>query len=91
MKLEAYLNKTRKSIEEFAQETGISAQAIYKYLRGERLPRKEFLNRLAVITGGEVTANDFLDLSLSGLIGLPPGSDHYALLLGVSPKVRLWQ
>ncbi len=62
MKLEAYLNKTHQSIEDFAQEAGISAQAIYKYLRGERLPRKEFLNRLAAVTNGEVTANDFLDL-----------------------------
>ncbi|MDE3015719.1 MAG: pyruvate dehydrogenase (acetyl-transferring) E1 component subunit alpha [Pseudomonadota bacterium] len=62
MKLEAYLAETRQSIESFAQEAGISAQAIYKYLRGERIPRKEFLTRLAKITGGEVTANDFLDL-----------------------------
>ena len=62
MKLEAYLAKTQQSIEAFAQEAGISAQAIYKYLRGERIPRKEFLTRLAKITGGEVTANDFIDM-----------------------------
>ena len=61
MKLETYLAKTNKSIETFAQEAGISAQAIYKYLRGERIPRKEFLTRLAKVTGGEVTANDFLE------------------------------
>jgi hypothetical protein len=35
--------------------------------------------------------NDLLDLSLTGLLGLPPGSDHFAILVGVSPKVRLWQ
>jgi pyruvate dehydrogenase E1 component alpha subunit len=62
MKLEAYLTKNQKSIEEFAQEAGISAQAIYKYLRGERTPRKEFLTRVVAVTNGEVTANDFLDL-----------------------------
>ncbi len=62
MKLDAYLQKTNKSIEELSQETGISAQAIYKYLRGERIPRKEFFTKLAEATGGQVTANDFLDL-----------------------------
>ena len=85
MKLEAYLNKNHKSIEEFAQEAGISAQAIYKYLRGERLPRKEFLNRLAAVTGGEVTANDFLDLPQS----LPPqekSTMNTAQVLKLQPK-----
>ncbi len=67
MKLEAYLTKNQKSIEEFAQEAGISAQAIYKYLRGERIPRKEFLTRMAAATGGEVTANDFLDLPTASI------------------------
>ncbi len=62
MKLDAYLQKSKKSIEELSQETGISAQAIYKYLRGERIPRKEFFTKIAAATGGEVTANDFLDL-----------------------------
>ena len=62
MKLEAYLTKHQISIEDFAKDAGISAQAIYKYLRGERTPRKEFLTRMAAATHGEVTANDFLDL-----------------------------
>jgi hypothetical protein len=37
------------------------------------------------------SASEVLDLSIGGLVGLPPGSDRYAVLLGVSPKLRLWQ
>ncbi|MEP7124236.1 MAG: hypothetical protein ABJE95_25135 [Byssovorax sp.] len=48
-------------------------------------------DQLQFTAGVQWSANDFLDLSVSGLVGLPPGSDHYALLIGVSPKVRLWQ
>jgi hypothetical protein len=48
-------------------------------------------DQLQFTCGLQWSASDLLDLSLSGLIGLPPGSDHYAVLLGVSPKVRLWQ
>lgn len=67
MKLDDYLQKTNKSIEELSQETGISAQAIYKYLRGERIPRKEFFTKIAAATGGQVTANDFLDIEQSSV------------------------
>ena len=43
------------------------------------------------VTGGlQWSPSDLLDLSLIGLVGLPPGSDRYGVLLGVSPKVRLW-
>jgi hypothetical protein len=31
-----------------------------------------------------------LDLSLVGIAGVPPGSDEYGVLLGVSPKLHLW-
>jgi hypothetical protein len=32
-----------------------------------------------------------LDLSITGLIGSPSGGDRYGILLGVSPKVRLFR
>jgi hypothetical protein len=32
-----------------------------------------------------------LDLSLVGLLGAPPGGDHYGVLFGLSPKFALWQ
>lgn len=62
MKLDAYLEHTGKSVEELSKESGISAQALYKYIRGERTPRKEYFSKLAAATDGQVTANDFLDL-----------------------------
>ena len=48
-------------------------------------------DQLQVTGGVQWSPSDRLDLSLSGLIGLPPGSDHFAILVGISPKVRLWQ
>lgn len=48
-------------------------------------------DQLQVTAGLQWSPSDRLDLSLTGLVGLPPGSDRYAVLLGVSPKVRLWQ
>ena len=32
-----------------------------------------------------------LDLSLIGLLGVPPGGDHYGVLFGFSPKFLLWE
>jgi len=35
--------------------------------------------------------NDMLDLSIVGLGGFLPGGYHEGVLLGISPKVKLWQ
>jgi hypothetical protein len=48
-------------------------------------------DQFQVSVGLQWSPSDVLDLSLTGLVGLPPGSDRYAILLGVSPRVRLWQ
>lgn len=48
-------------------------------------------DQLQVTAGLQWSPSDYLDLSLSGMAGLPPGSDRFALLLGVSPKARLWE
>jgi hypothetical protein len=48
-------------------------------------------DQLQITAGLQWSPSDALDLSLSGMVGLPPGSDRYAILLGVSPKARLWQ
>ena len=48
-------------------------------------------DQLQVTAGLQWSPSDFLDLSLSGMVGLPPGSDRFAMLLGVSPKARLWE
>lgn len=47
--------------------------------------------RQLLATGGLTwSATDNLDLSLSGLLGIFAGSDRYGVLLGVSPKMRLF-
>ncbi|MFO0761747.1 MAG: hypothetical protein U0359_35215 [Byssovorax sp.] len=46
---------------------------------------------LQATAGLQWSPSSYLDLSLSALAGLPPGSDRFAILLGVSPKLRLWK
>jgi hypothetical protein len=48
-------------------------------------------DQLQVSAGLQWSPSESLDLSLGGMVGLPPGSDRYAILLGVSPKLRLWK
>jgi hypothetical protein len=45
---------------------------------------------LAGTLGLQLSPNEKLDLSVSGLLGLSPGSDRYGVLFGVSPKLRLF-
>lgn len=47
--------------------------------------------RQLLATGGLTwSATDNVDLSLSGLVGIFAGSDRYGVLVGVSPKMRLF-
>jgi hypothetical protein len=48
-------------------------------------------DQFQVTAGLQWSPSEYLDLSLGGMVGLPPGSDRYAVLLGVSPKARLWR
>ena len=48
-------------------------------------------DQLQVTAGLQWSPSDYLDVSLSGMVGLPPGSDRFAMLLGLSPKARLWE
>jgi hypothetical protein len=63
------------------------------YLTGE-LSSVHFLSsdpdQLLVTAGFSWSATQALDLSLVGLWGFLAGSDRYGLLLGVSPKLRLF-
>jgi len=48
-------------------------------------------HELHASSGLRWSPSERLDLSLMGLVGLPPGSDRYGVLLGVSPKFQLWK
>jgi hypothetical protein len=51
-------------------------------------PDPHELHATAGITWG---VNDGLDLSIVALAGFLSGGDHEGLLLGVSPKFKLWK
>lgn len=62
MKLSDYLRAHGLSAAEFGRTAGLgSRQLVHKYLSGERFPTPENLRRIREATGGEVTADDFVD------------------------------
>src|SRR5271166_4917282 len=59
MELSTYLNQTGKSPASFAAEIGVSATTVYRYILGDRTPRREVLQRILHQTGGLVRPDDF--------------------------------
>ena len=47
-------------------------------------------NQVLATAGFTWSALESLDLSVTGLLGFLAGSDRYGVLLGVSPKLRLF-
>jgi hypothetical protein len=48
-------------------------------------------HQLTATLGLAWSPRDTLEISLTALVGLLPGSDRYGLLLGFSPKLALWR
>lgn len=68
MQLIDYLKKHDLTQAEFARRVKESAQNINRYVKRKRIPSDaEVMQRINVVTGGEVTANDFYN------IAAPPG------------------
>jgi len=61
MTLKQYLAQHNIPPDRFAGELGVSIPTIYRYLSGDRFPTPDNLRRIRDMTGGAVTANDFLD------------------------------
>jgi transcriptional regulator with XRE-family HTH domain len=59
MQLRQYLTKRNIPIPAFAERIGVSTQAVHRYLTGERMPRRDVMERIKVETGGAVQPNDF--------------------------------
>jgi len=59
VKLDAWLKREGMSREEFSSEIGRSMTSLSRYISGERMPRPAVMRRIAAVTGGSVTANDF--------------------------------
>lgn len=55
--IKTYLSETGQTVAEFAAKAEISEQALYKYIRGERQPRKKHFNKLVAASDGVLDAN----------------------------------
>lgn len=67
MQLGTYLKKNNITVVKFAAEAGLSTDAIYKYLRGERRPRDpEKIERIKEASNGKVTISSFYELPTKG-------------------------
>ena len=60
MKLSDYLTEQGETIGNFAVRIGVSHETVRRYVRGERRPDWEVLEKIGVTTSGAVTANDFV-------------------------------
>jgi transcriptional regulator with XRE-family HTH domain len=61
MKLASYLETNKIPDSAFAEAIGVTRQAVYRYRTGDRFPERPVLAKISEATGGEVTANDFVD------------------------------
>lgn len=60
MTLASYLAQSGTSHADFAKLIGVSQAAITRYARGDRIPRPAQMQKIAEVTRGKVTANDFM-------------------------------
>jgi DNA-binding transcriptional regulator YiaG len=65
MKLHAYLEKNGIKPTQFANDVKVGKDAVYKWLSGDKRPTEENLIKIATVTKGQVTANDFYDIPVS--------------------------
>jgi hypothetical protein len=65
MKLAAYLSLHNCTYSDFALLTGATIFAVGKWARHERLPRPDAMRKIAEVTAGAVTANDFNDVEVA--------------------------
>lgn len=65
MKLSEWLNRVDKSRDQFAAEIGVDPVSVGRYVTGERRPRWDVIAKIHRATGGQVSANDFLEIKES--------------------------
>lgn len=61
MTLKEFLNSKKISIEDFAQEMGLSYAAVRQYVNAGRVPTPKIMRKIINITGGAVQPNDFYE------------------------------
>lgn len=60
MTLSDYIAAHRMTQDEFAELIGVTQPSVGRWIAGERMPRPDTLRRIAELTAGAVTANDFM-------------------------------
>jgi hypothetical protein len=60
LKLDQFLAEKDMSRADFAKAIGVSEVSVTRYIGGTRLPQPAIMARIAVVTDGAVTPNDFL-------------------------------
>jgi len=60
MTLREWREKKGLTMVELARMLGVDKSAVSRWESGERFPSRRSLKKIAEVTGGEVTANDFL-------------------------------
>lgn len=59
MELRTYLDLEKTAPADFAEAIGVTTTALYRYMTGERLPRRDVMARISSKTCGKVSPNDF--------------------------------
>ncbi len=59
MTLAEWIQRERLTISFAAERIGVARSQVYRWLHGKDMPRPAVVVRIANITGGDVTANDF--------------------------------
>jgi hypothetical protein len=59
MKLKHWLKLNKFTGTRFGALIGVKAQAVYRYADGDRIPRKEVMEKITTVTRGKVRPDDF--------------------------------
>jgi len=59
MHLSEYLTRKKIRFADFAQQIGVSQEAVRLYVRGKRYPRPGVMEKISAATEGKVRPNDF--------------------------------
>lgn len=65
MKLQTYLDKSGTSRANFALQVGVTTEAVRLWVRGQRMPDRESMEKIRVATNGQVAPNDFYDRTVA--------------------------
>lgn len=63
MKLDAYLKSEQLARADFAKVIGVSSETVRRYIAGTRIPEREVMEKIALATDCQVTANDFFGIA----------------------------